>query len=100
MKIVFHVVISMLLMKDVKLVFKWERKQSSFPLLRLTVVESYNVSRFWLGIYSEVVEDCDLHPSAECEEVTTDTPTTKSGETTETSPTETSPPSIMTTTVI
>ncbi|XP_060594887.1 putative ferric-chelate reductase 1 isoform X2 [Ruditapes philippinarum] len=43
---------------------------------KLTIVESYNVSRFWLGIYSSVVKDCSLHPSNECADIPTEQPAT------------------------
>ncbi|WAR07048.1 FRRS1-like protein, partial [Mya arenaria] len=30
---------------------------------RLSVVESYDVSRYWLGIFSATVQDCSIHPT-------------------------------------
>ena len=56
---------------------------------RLTIVESYNASRFWLGIYSTVVKDCSIHI---CDGITTEKPVTTSDETTV--PAITSPVSI------
>ncbi|KAH3700903.1 hypothetical protein DPMN_075884, partial [Dreissena polymorpha] len=43
--------------------FSWTAPSTSVGDInfRLTVVESYNVSRYWLRIFSDVVEDCSLH---------------------------------------
>lgn len=83
-----------------KIDFTWQAPPTSMGDIhfKMTVVESYNVSRFWLGIYSEVIKDCSLHTSAECNEITTEIPTTKPGGTTGTVPVETSSSMIITTT--
>ncbi|XP_045196153.2 putative ferric-chelate reductase 1 isoform X3 [Mercenaria mercenaria] len=74
-----------------KIDFTWKAPMSSQGDVhfKMTIVESYNVSRYWLSIYSSVVQDCSLHPSSDCNEITTKKPTTRPVETTGTSPSET-----------